>query len=872
MNNLKTKRTHSDYTSLQKYLFERSKKIHEKVANIRHEKLERLNNGKIGQDYYSLRGKLIHNISSYILSSVEERLLCRGWDFCIENKITNFIEFKTDIELNASKLQTHCHPSTFSTFCHKLYNYSDTYMRSLKKKRIRNISDDEFHALKSLRNNHNIVICRADKGNCIVILDKKDYIEKINQILELKQFKNAKDSSLTEKENSMNEYIVKLHKDNVIDKETYWKIRSTSSSYATMYGQPKVHKTNYPLRPIISSIGSYNYNLSKYLYQIIKDNRPNQSSSFVKNSFEFVKKITGIKDNTNQIMVSFDVDNLYTNVPVHEAIEITLDMIFKKSSSPPIPFNRSQFKQLLEYAVCNVPFRFLDKIFLQIDGVAMGSPLGPILADLFMSNLEQKLNKFSTNKPLTWIRYVDDIFCIFKTNQNIKDFLIRINKWHSNIKFTPEHEHDDKLSFLDVLIQRDNINNVYNTSLYRKPTNTNLYLLYESNQCREYKLSLIRTLVIRIHLICSTDALKESEIKLMKETLITNGYPSHLIRKGIREEVISNRILKGKSKDLPKSSEIKTAYHNEYKLIRTYLLGVCNDKPANSLVQNAPEPIAKFGCTICEIAGEIVLSNSDEQILHNKTSSTNKKKRIDTHKIRVFPTNEDDQIQMRSTVRCELILDQLAKAQHHDYPVTNEEKSNLQLGYLGKCLLTELSYFDHGHSFLMDTLHTIYHGAFKRLLKLWFHSKYRTQQWSIRQHLNHIETELQQFRFPSTTTRIPRTIMKYHRLKANELRVLLLITYPIFKNYLKPIYYKHLQLLSFALHIGESREITSSKLNEMKILLDKFVFTFHFLYGKRHVVNTVHSVVHFHQTVKYYGPLTNYSTFNYESLIGNLSL
>jgi hypothetical protein len=156
-------------------------------------------------------------------------------------------------------------------------------------------------------------------------------------------------------------------------------------------------------------------------------------------------------------------------------------------------------------------------------------------------------------------------------------------------------------------------------------------------------------------------------------------------------------------------------------------------------------------------------------------------------------------------------------------------------------------------------------------MKLWFHAKYRTQQWSIREHMNNIETDLKHFRYPSTTTRVPRTIMKYYRLKANESRVLLLITYPTFKKYLKPMYYKHLQLLSFALHIGESREITSPKLSEMKILLDKFVYTFHFLYGKRHSVNTVHSVIHFHQTVKDYGPLTNYSTFNYESVIGNLS-
>ena len=110
--------------------------------------------------------------------------------------------------------------------------------------------------------------------------------------------------------------------------------------------------------------------------------------------------------------------------------------------------------------------------------------------------------------------------------------------------------------------------------------------------------------------------------------------------------------------------------------------------------------------------------------------------------------------------------------------------------------------------------------------------------------------------------------MKYHRLKANELRVLLLITYQIFKKYLKPIYCKHLQLLSFTLHIGESKEITQSKFNEMKILLDKFVYTFHFLYGKCHAVNTVHSVIHFPRTVADYGPLTNFSTFNYESLVG----
>ena len=543
---IQTKFTHSDFLSLQKYLYEISKKTQDKFTNIHHSKLIKLNKGPIGQNYNSLKSKLIHNISSYNLTPAEERLLCRGWDFCIENKINNFIDFKTDIEINSQKFQRHCHPNTFSNICRNIYNYSEIFMKTIKKKKIRNISDEEFNALKSLKNNKEIIISKADKGNSIVILDRKDYISKMNNILQLKQFQSTKHSTLTEKEKSMNKYISKLYKEEIINKETYWYIHSTSSNNATMYGQPKTHKPNYPLRPIISSIGSYNHNLSKYLYQLIKNNLPNKSCSYVKDSFDFVKKITEIKNSSKHTMISFDVDNLYTNVPVHEAIQITLDILYKKNNPALIPFSRAQLKQLLEFAVCNTPFRFFDKTFIQIDGVAMGSPLGPILADVFMSNLELKLNRFTTNKPILWIRYVDDVFCIFNNTQNIKDFLRRINNWHLSINFTHEDEQKEKLAFLDVLIHRDGINNDYKTTLYRKPTNTNLYLLYESNQCREYKLSLIRTLVIRIHRICSTNDFKNEEIKLMKETLTNNGYPSHLIRRGIREGEI---IVKNKNKN-----------------------------------------------------------------------------------------------------------------------------------------------------------------------------------------------------------------------------------------------------------------------------------------------------------------------------------
>jgi 5-methylcytosine-specific restriction endonuclease McrBC regulatory subunit McrC len=73
-----------------------------------------------------------------------------------------------------------------------------------------------------------------------------------------------------------------------------------------------------------------------------------------------VKKILELPNSKNQTMISFDVDNLYTDVPVNEAIKITLDNLFKGKNQPSIPFDRTQLKELLELAVCYIPLRFLD--------------------------------------------------------------------------------------------------------------------------------------------------------------------------------------------------------------------------------------------------------------------------------------------------------------------------------------------------------------------------------------------------------------------------------------------------------------------------------------------------------------------------------
>ncbi|CAF3175566.1 unnamed protein product, partial [Rotaria sp. Silwood2] len=262
-----------DYINVKKLCHDSASRIHSKVMSTHKEKLEKLNHGPIGQKYEEMKSKLIHNISSYTLSKAEERLLCRGWDFCIENKITHFLDFETDIELNTMKIQSHCHESVFRLICRKIHNASQQLMRTSKHKKISNLSNEELAALKALKSNNNIVICKADKGNCIVILDKESYMKKAEEILKGEQFQALDNNNKfhQKREEELNNYIFSLFKEGIIDKKLRRQLQSTCSSISVFYGLPKVHKNGYPLRPIISTIGSYQYQLSKYLAKAIRN-------------------------------------------------------------------------------------------------------------------------------------------------------------------------------------------------------------------------------------------------------------------------------------------------------------------------------------------------------------------------------------------------------------------------------------------------------------------------------------------------------------------------------------------------------------------------------------------------------------------------
>ena len=157
------------------------------------------------------------------------------------------------------------------------------------------------------------------------------------------------------------------------------------------------------LRPIVSSIGTFNYNLVRFLCDLLSPLVPNDYSC----------KDTFFLNLRMQIFpVSYDITSLFTNIPLQETIDIAINLIF--NHNPNLNITRKELKKLFLFATSQTHFIFNNKFYNQIDGVAMGSPLAPVLANIFMGFYESKwLNEYNLNKSNFYLRYVDDILAAF---------------------------------------------------------------------------------------------------------------------------------------------------------------------------------------------------------------------------------------------------------------------------------------------------------------------------------------------------------------------------------------------------------------------------------------------------------------------------
>ena len=196
-----------------------------------------------------------------------------------------------------------------------------------------------------------------------------------------------------------------------------------------------------PIRPIVSNIGTATYNLAKNLSKLLS---PLSKSKYTMgNKKHFIERIKQETVPDKYKMVSFDLKSLSTSVPLGKTIDITLEKIYDRKDIN-TQITRPEMKELLTLCTKNVHFTFDDQIYQRNNGAAIGSPLGPILAGIFMVQLETRIVPTLRNVVWNWKTFVDDTIGYVK-NGSIDIILSKLNSFHPNIQFTYKVEEESKL-------------------------------------------------------------------------------------------------------------------------------------------------------------------------------------------------------------------------------------------------------------------------------------------------------------------------------------------------------------------------------------------------------------------------------------------
>ena len=393
-------------------------------------------------------------------------------------------------------------------------------------KNVNDTKDYTYQKLKNLINNLNIVILEGDKESATVIMNKVDYVNKMNQMIE----SGIEDGTYEESEDTTVEDL-KHFKDflyrNFKSHPKYHKMLPKSHRPARMYGTAKTHKfdsydqitvENLKLRPIMDQSGTMMYTAAQIIADYIKP--LNDSKYIIKDTLTFPSILSENEIQEDEEDISYDVESLFTNVPIEETIEHILDEIYINKKLKPLCKSRLIMKRLLQKLISDCLFSVNGRLLKQKDGCSMGSPLSVVISGVFMTKLEKDV--VYQENPILYLRYVDDIYRRKKTVEE-DTLLPKLNAYHRKTKFTVEK----KLSkFLDSKLERKD--GKYKTSVSR---NRKIPTHWSTKIPKKLKRNIVTNDLHRAKKISSN--FKE-EVEVIKEKYEKARYPPRFVNSVIK--------------------------------------------------------------------------------------------------------------------------------------------------------------------------------------------------------------------------------------------------------------------------------------------------------------------------------------------------
>ena len=524
--------------------------------------------------------KSVFNLSKYILSEAENRLLDKGLlfiptikTFPVDEiiiakdrlvrslKINAFFEDKDRGKGETKKFEP---PSTWTPSIGRLPQDAVKIINkiNIETKRLlqhcpgtrkaelllpgeNNIDKDELAALKSLKNNRDVVIKSADKGGAIVLMDREAYVfEALRQLENPKYYRPLEEPVFPNNIDQINSIINKLYLTGKINKNQCKFLSADPDSVRarTFYLLPKIHKKpeSWPQpgrmpegRPIVSDCGSESYNVSGYIDSFIQP-LSILHPAYTKDTYDFIDKIRGCKINVNHLLVTGDISSLYTNMNLDRILQVVKES-FGKVPDSDRPDN--EILDLLNLTLRNNDFEFDGKFYLQIHGTAMGKKYAPSLANLYLQYFDHMATTGFRIKPLNYHRFLDDIIFVWPgTVEDLVEYNAFLDNIIGDIKVTLNHSALE-VNYLDTTVYkltREDETSLQ-TRVYFKDTDTHQLLHTASFHPKHTTKGIVKSQLLRFKRIssCFEDFTKACGV--LFEALQPRGYNPSLLRKMRRE-------------------------------------------------------------------------------------------------------------------------------------------------------------------------------------------------------------------------------------------------------------------------------------------------------------------------------------------------
>ena len=409
-----------------------------------------------------------------------------------------------------------------------------------------NLSSAELEALKNIKNNSNIVIKPADKGGCVVVMNRSSYInEGKRQLNDERYYKKIAEPLFSDNASKIDDILWDLHQRHFISEKQFQYLKSPESPRPRIfYLLPKIHKDvskwaapdQPPGRPIVSNVSSESSGVSEYIDSFLTP-LSKLHDSYIKDTNDFLSQVRQVPVQESSFLFTIDVESMYTNIDHEEAIEAVKE-IFSQHIDKLRP--DEEIIELLKLCLkCN-DFTFDGETYLQTKGISMGQKFAPALANIFMSKFEKGALARSYLKPAFYKRFLDDIFGIW--NHSVEQFwkLIDIFNTHNRFIKVTAAIHPISQDYLDVtafkgpgFLETGHLD----TKVYFKPTDSHALLHKASFHTKSTFAGILKSQILRFHRICSQRTDLDETCTILFRSLRTRGYSARFLRK-IKHETL----------------------------------------------------------------------------------------------------------------------------------------------------------------------------------------------------------------------------------------------------------------------------------------------------------------------------------------------